>query len=289
VTPTVDPHQHFWRISEQPRPAAIAADYGPADLVGWLRDTGVDATVLVQAADGPAENDRLAEYAAAAPFVAGVVGWLPVTEPEQARHELARLRSHPQLSSRLCGVRCAFGRQPLPMLAGTDTVSFFAELAETGLAWDIVPVTESQRDSVVRLAQAVPELRIVVDHLARPPLETGGWDPWAQQVAELAACPNIALKVSVGIDVLESWPSWDGSALTKYIDHVVQSFGTDRLMLATNWPVVLIRADYRRAWRDATECARSAGVTGAGLDDLLGGTATRWYRLNGLEQSRPPI
>lgn len=291
MTAVVDTHQHFWELARQAQPwrtpahEAIAADFGVADLDPARRRSGVDATVLVQSVDAPEENDRLRAYAAEAGFVAGVVAWLPPADPPRARQELARIRrrfdGEGSAGGRLCGVRCLVGREPLDDLERPEAVAVLGELAEAGLTWDVVPVTEEQRASVVRIARAVPSLRVIVDHLARPPLERAGWQPWTEQLQRLAACPNVALKVSVGIDVLTAWPAWDPSTLARWVDTAVRVFGPRRLMLASNWPVVLLRATYERAWQDLAAAVRRGGVTGPDLDEVLGGTAARWYGLSG--------
>ena len=202
-----------------------------------LRAAGIDATVLVQAVDEAEENARLAAYAAATPTVAGVVAWLPLHDPAAARRELARLADMP----RLVGVRCLVGRDPLEWLAP----DLFAELAERGLAWDVVVVTSRQVDAVCALADAVPALHVIVDHLARPPLDGGAWEPWANGIAALARRPNVALKVSVGLDALTAWDAWDAGALARPVAHALEHFGPERLMLASNWPVVLLRCSVR--------------------------------------------
>jgi L-fuconolactonase len=280
-TPMVDAHHHYWRVAAQeqswrtPAHEAIARDYLPDDLRPELDRSGVDATVLVQSVDSPAENDRLATYAEQTPTVAGLVGWLTLHDPPAARVELDRA-STPSWS----GVRCLVGRHPLDWLGEAATVKLFTDLAERRLAWDVVPVTAEQTAAVLKLANAVPELRIVIDHLARPPVESGGWQPWATQLAELARCPGTALKVSVGIDVLTAWPAWTPSALSPYVGWAIDKFGPHRLMLASNWPVVLLRARYRQAWDGLTAAVRAHGVGGSDLAAVLGGTASRWYDLS---------
>jgi L-fuconolactonase len=125
----------------------------------------------------------------------------------------------------------------------------------------------------------VPDLRLVVDHLARPPLDTGGWQPWADQVDELAHCSGVACKVSVGVDALTAWSSWRPEVLGPYVAHVLESFGPGRLMLASNWPVVLLRATYAQAWADLTAALVAAGAQTADLTQISGVTADGWYRL----------
>ncbi|HYH29775.1 MAG TPA: amidohydrolase family protein [Pseudonocardia sp.] len=276
MTQRIDTHHHFWRTAAQQQPwrgdahAQLAADFGPADLEPLLDEVGVDATVLVESVDTAEENDRLAAYAADFERVAGVVGWLPLADPGAARAELARADR-----GRWCGVRCLVGRDPLDWLSP----DLMAQLAAEGLAWDVVPVTDAQVESVVTLARLVPDLRIVVDHLARPPLDTGDLDAWAARLGALAACENLALKVSVGIDVLSSWAAWDATALNPVVTRAVAAFGPQRLMLASNWPVVTLRADYATAMADLDSALVASGVPADGLAQVRCGTAMHWYRL----------
>lgn len=270
----IDAHQHFWRSAAQQQPwrqpehHGLERDFEPGDLDAELDRCGIDGTVLIQSVDEPAENDRLARYARHS-RVAGVVGWLPLADPAAARAEVQRLDI-----PRLVGFRCLVADDPLDWLGDAAVIRLFTEIAERGLAWDVVPITRRQVDAVIGLARAVPELKIIVDHLGRPPVDEGGWEPWASQLAELSALPNVAIKISIGIDLLTRWCGWQVDPLRRYVRHVRDCFGPDRMLLASNWPVVLLRADYRTAWSDL-----------AGLFDdhdapaVRGGNAERWYGL----------
>lgn len=285
-TPVVDAHHHFWTYGEADQSAwrtaahgAIARDYGPADLAPELAAAGVDLTVLMQSVDEPAENDRLAAWAQQTDHVRGVVAWLPVLDPAAARAELARADT-----TSWRGVRTLVGRNPLVDLADPGVVQLFRELAERGLVWDVVPITADQVRAVAGLARAVPQLRVVVDHLARPPLDTDGWEPWVSHVAALAELPGVALKVSVGVDALTAWGAWHTEVLPRYVAHVLDAFGADRLLLASNWPVVLLRASYAQAWVDLREAVARALADGDSqhehaLAQVCGGNAVRWYSL----------
>lgn len=276
----IDAHHHFWRTAAQEQPwrqsshTALERDFEPADLVAELDASGIDATVLMQSVDEPAENTRLREYARDE-RVAGVVGWLPIRDACAARDQLEALEM-----PKLRGVRCLIGSDPLEWLGTPPSVGLFRELAVRGLAWDVVPITFEQTRAVLQLARAVPDLRIIIDHLGRPPVESAGWEPWASHQSELAGCDNVAVKVSVGIDALTAWQRWDAAALAPYVEHVVASFGPDRMMLASNWPVIELRAAYGQAWKDLRALIEQAGVRGTGLEAAVGGTAARWYRLN---------
>jgi L-fuconolactonase len=280
AVPTVDAHHHFWRTGAQEQSwrgdahECLAADFEPADLAPLLDATGVAGTVLVESVDTADENDRMAAYVAAFPRVAGIVGWLPLADPAAARAELARADR-----TRWCGVRCLVAREPLAWLSDQEVVALLGELAAEGLAWDVVPVTDEQVAAVVAAARRVPQLRIVVDHLARPPLDTGGVDAWAARLTELASCENVALKVSVGIDVLTAWPAWRPADLAPYVARAVEIFGPRRLMLASNWPVVTVRAGYADAVRDLHAAVVATGIGPDELAQVRGGTAARWYAL----------
>jgi L-fuconolactonase len=279
MTRVIDAHHHFWRTAAQDQPwrtsahAGLERDFEADDLRPRLAAAGVDGTVLMQSVDEPAENDRLAEYAAD-PMVAGVVAWLPLADAERAREVLDGLTI-----PRLCGVRCLVARDPMAWLTTPSSLDLFETIASRQLAWDVVPITQEQTEAVLRLAEQVPSLRIVVDHLGRPPLESQGWEPWAGLMQQLAGCPNVAVKISVGIDALTAWSAWDPTALTRYVDAVVDWFGPDRAMVASNWPVVLLRADYERAWDDLSRLAAARLTDEASRAALLGGTATAWYGL----------
>lgn len=279
----VDSHHHLWpqeAVAEHSWRSAtqhgrLARAFLPTDLENALAAAGVDATVLVQSVDAPAENDRLVDFAARVPFVAGVVGWLPVAQPEQAAGELDRLAA----VDRLCGVRCLVGHDPLEWLTTRATAGTFRTLAERGLCWDVVAVTAEQVRAVVTLADRHPDLTVVVDHMARPPVESADWEPWAGLVRELATRQNVTVKLSVGIDVLSAWPAWDATALTPYVAHLLDCFGPYRCMLASNWPVVLLRQEYVSAWRDLDAAVGAAGLTADELTQVRGVTARRTYGL----------
>ncbi|HZC27652.1 MAG TPA: amidohydrolase family protein [Actinopolymorphaceae bacterium] len=304
----VDAHHHFWRTPRHHQHwrdsglDALARDFGPTDLTPDLAGAGVTQTVLIESLDEPAENDELLRYAAATPQVAGVVGWLPLHDPGLAMRLLDGLSGREIIR----GIRCLIGRDPADWLVGTDTIAVLRELARRDLSWDIVPVTPRHIDHVCRLATAVPDLRIVVDHLARPPLEKAdgspgplderrtqplgrstaasrtsldaGWQPWAAGITRLASCPNVALKVSVGIDVLTAWQRWDPDLLRRYVEWATVCFGPDRLMLASNWPVITLRRSYADTLADLT-AALPAGLSPEQLVAVQSGNARRWYQL----------
>lgn len=275
----IDAHHHFWKTAAQDQPwrseahAALEHDFEPDALIPELDRAGVDATVVMQSVDERPENDRLARYAMHE-RVAGIVAWLPIRDVNSARTELDRLSI-----AKLCGVRCLVADDPLEWLNNSQSIGLFREIAARGLSWDVVPITIEQTQQLIKLAQAVPELKIVIDHLGRPPLDTGGWEPWATHVKELARYPGVAMKISVGIDALTAWDSWNAHVLDPYVAHACEHFGSGRLMIASNWPVILLRTSYQQAWQDLVALVTKHVRTIEGRADVFGRSAERWYRL----------
>ena len=133
-----------------------------------------------------------------------------------------------------------------------------------------MPVTTAQTLAVERLARRCPSCGIVVDHLGSPAAGHRGVAALGRPPGRLAAVPGVAVKVSVGIDALTAWERWDAEALKRYVAAVIDGFAPARTMLASNWPVVLLRSSYADAWRDLTGAVAAAGVAGADRAAVLG-------------------
>jgi L-fuconolactonase len=122
----------------------------------------------------------------------------------------------------------------------------------------------------------MPDLKIVLNHLARPPIPDQGWEPWASIVKRAAGYPNVALKFSAGLDLVTRW-QWSTPMVKRYADHVFACFGPNRVMAASNWPVVLLGASYTQVWEGITQL--SAGLSPSERQAVLGGTAETIYGL----------
>jgi L-fuconolactonase len=282
LSKVIDAHQHFWKIDGQEQSwrtsahAAIDKDYLPSSLEKDLNACEISGTVLMQSVDSEEENDRLFDFAHEASFVKGVVAWLPLNDGVAAKKELTRISK----GQNLCGVRTLIAKDDLHWLTSNTSVELFKEISKMNLAWDVVPITDSQIAAVKKLAKLVPDLHIIIDHMGRPPVDSREWQPWAKNIEELSENSNVAIKISVGIDVLTAWSEWNKNELEKYIHHVLRNFGPDRSLLASNWPVVLLRNTYENSWRDLVELITSFGLSSQDLSKVMGGSATEWYGLS---------
>ncbi len=284
----MDAHQHFWTLARgdyrwlTPELAPLYRDFGPEDLAPLLARAEVDATVLVQAADSVAETEHLLEIARATPFVAGVVGWVDL-ERHDAPEELARLASRPKF----VGVR--------PMLQDLEddrwvlrpsVLGALRAAAQLDLRFDAL-VKPAQLPALCELRQRLPELRIVVDHAAKPQLSQGatwsGWNAWRAHLSELASSRATCCKLS-GL-VTEAGANWSLDALRATFEFSRATFGAERLMWGSDWPVIELDADYLR-WRAAAD-ALAHEWNSAERELLFGGSAVSFYGLTSPNQVGP--
>lgn len=279
MTPVrIDAHQHYWRIARgdygwlTPALGPIHRDFTPADLAPALAAGAIDRTILVQAAPTLAETRFLLEVARDTPSVAGVVGWADLAAPDAAG-VVADLAHDPLL----VGLRPMLHDLADPdWVLRPDLAPAFDAMVAGGLTFDALarPIHLSR---LIELARRRPDLRIVVDHAAKPEIAQGRLDPWRADIAALARAPNVTVKLS-GL-VTEAAPDWTDRDLAPVVDHLLGCFGTDRLMFGSDWPVCLLAAPYAR-WLASAE-ALTAGVDAAGRAAIFGGTAARIYLARG--------
>jgi L-fuconolactonase len=149
-------------------------------------------------------------------------------------------------------------------------------LADRKLIFEVVAVFPNHLKHVPALAERFPNLTLVIDHLAKPPIKTGVLEPWASQLAAAARYPNVCAKIS-GLNTAADPVHWSARDLKPAIDHAIECFGVDRLMFGSDWPVCILAGDYARVWAETNSAL--ADRSDAEREALLGGTATRIYGL----------
>jgi len=274
----IDAHHHFlwtgrhtykWPDQVGDR---LARDFTPDDLRPELARCGIKGTVLVQVLH-QVETEECLDLCKEVNFVRGVVGWVPLADPDATSRALERLRSR----GKLVGVRHLISNEPDPRwLLQDSVVESLKLLAAAGLAFDAIPVTTAQFESVLDVAARLPELKIVINHLGRPPLPERGWEPWATQVARAAEHRNVSMKLSIGLDIIMRW-RWSTDEIRRYSDHVLDLFSSNRVMAASNWPVILVGASYEQTWQGITDLVAALSVDQRHA--IMGGTAERVYGL----------
>ncbi len=274
---TIDSHHHFWDLSlldypwMPPGPSIVRKDYLPDDLRPEIEAVGIGRTVIVQAHQSLDEARFLLDIAKRTDFVAGVVAWVDVQSPTVG-DDLDALMD----GGALVGIRHQVEDDPDDdWLVAEDTVRGLKEIANRGLAYDML-VRPRHMKHVPTVAERAPELRMVIDHIAKPLIADGIMEPWAADMTAIASIPGVYCKVS-GMVTEADHTGWRVEDLRPYVAHVREQFGMDRLMFGSDWPVCLLASSYGRVFDAALEAL--GAMTDKERDAFLGGNAKRFYRL----------
>ena len=285
----IDSHQHFWRPArgdyawlraDVPALAPLVRDFLPEHLAPTLQAHGVQRTVLVQAAASKAETDFMLELATAHDVIGGVVGWVDLGRPGAAA-SLERMARHPKFK----GVRPML--QDLPdddWIARRPRPDAIRALLRLGLRFDAL-VTPRHLAPLLRFLKDWPQLPVVIDHAAKPPVgahDGAAFAAWRREIAALAALPQVCCKfsglwgeaphsthrdVDAAIDAVR--PVWEP---------LLESFGPGRLMWGSDWPVLTLAGDYA-GWIAVSE-AFIGRLSADEQAQVWRGTAQRFYGIS---------
>ena len=281
ATVRIDAHHHFWDPARYSYPwmAGAAMDpvrraFTPDDLRGALDQEQVDGTVLVQTLSSLPETREFLQVAAATDFVRGVVGWVDLTSPSVA-DDLDALLDGPA-GRWLAGIRHQVHDEPDPdWLTRADVHRGLAAVQSRGLTYDLL-IRARELPSAIDTVRKFPDLRFVLDHIAKPRIADGHDEPWTQLMPALAAEPNVTVKLS-GMVTEADWATWSANDLRPFVSQVVGWFGVPRVMFGSDWPVCLLAGSYQAVLGGLIDALPA--LSAAELDQVLGTNALRAYRL----------
>jgi L-fuconolactonase len=277
----IDAHHHLWRyraggkqwLDGDPRLADLRRDFTGAELGALLSASGVERTVLVQSDDTLADTAVVLAEARAFPYVAGVVAWLPLEDPAATEAHLDRLAGEPLVK----GFRHGLSVEPDPdWTLRPRVVESLRLVAERGYAWDAAVAVPRHIENVTRLAERVPGLKQVIDHLGKPAAVRRVWEPWATLMARAAELPSVFVKLSAFTNVA-AFERASAVDMQPYVDHVLAHFGPRRLMIGSNWPMSNVGSPYGETMATATETLGRLDAVERGW--VLSGTASSFYGL----------
>ena len=277
----VDAHHHFWDPARADYPwltdelAVIKRAFGPTDLAPLVKAAGIDATILVQTRSSLEETEEFLATAVATSFVRGVVGWVDLCDPA-VDEMIARLQAGPG-GNCLVGIRHQVHDEPDPAwLLRADVRRGIRAVGKAGLVYDLL-VRARELPAARDVVAAMPDVRFVVDHLAKPPIRIGPDPAWDAGVASFRGLPNAWWKLS-GLVTEADWDAWQPPDLQPFVHRVLAVAGADRLMFGSDWPVCLLAAGYDQVLSAAH--ALTAALTADEQAALFGGTAARVYGLS---------
>ncbi len=240
---TIDAHQHFWHydlarhdwITDEM--TVLRRDFLPEDLEPHLRLNGIDGCVAVQADQSEAETEFLLRLADAYAIVQGVVGWVDL-RADNLGQRLAYFSRFDALK----GFRHVAQTEAADFLTRPDIINGIGQLADYDFSYDIL-IYPNQLKAALQLVRALPNVRFVIDHLAKPDVRTGKINTWSNFMGEMAKQPNVWCKLS-GLVTEADWRNWKPEQFYSYLDVVFEHFGPDRLLFGSDWPVCYLAADY---------------------------------------------
>ena len=279
----IDAHFHCWQLSRadygwldadiNPALKSICRDVSVSDWLAQSAPHGVTGGVLVQAAATDAETHFLLAQADAHKAVQGVVGWVDLLAPD-APDRIEKLARHPKLK----GLRPMLQDLPEPdWIVNPALAPALQAMSDAALVFDAL-VKPAHLPHILTLAGRYPDLRIVIDHAAKPDIAARQWQPWADGMAQIARQTHAMCKLS-GL-MTQAGPAPQFDALQPYAAHVLKCFGAKRLVWGSDWPVLELAGRYADWWT----CSQGLleGLTGDERDAVLGGNAVCWYELAAL-------
>lgn len=243
----IDSHQHFWQFNKDDYGwisddmQNIKRDFLPDDLLPCLKAVGFDGSIVVQARQTLDETRWLLQLAAENPFIKGVVGWVDL-QSENVENQLSEFCNH----KKVVGVRHVIHDEPdVDFMLRPDFIRGVKMLEKFGLTYDILIFPVHLKNTIEFVGKFSSNQTFVVDHIAKPLVKNGVIYPWKTDLEELAKYENVYCKVS-GIVTEADWQNWTPNEIYPYLDVVFGAFGTNRILIGSDWPVCLIAGDYSK-------------------------------------------
>ena len=282
MTGFIDTHHHLWDPATADYPwmtddlAVIRRKFDTADLAAVTGPAGVTGTVLVQTRSSFKESQEFLRAAADTPAILGVVAWVDLTSPDVS-DDLETLKSG-KGGKQLVGIRHQVHDEEDPdWLLRDDVQRGLRAVGAHGLAYDLL-LRPRELPAAITTVRKAPEMHWVLDHIAKPDIAAGGWEPWASHISELAAAsPTCWVKLS-GMVTEADWNTWTVKGLRPYSDHVITSFGPKRCMIGSDWPVCLLAGSYQNVMDTARKLV--ADLSPVEQASILSGAAVAAYGLN---------
>ena len=276
----IDAHQHYWQHSQPfdyewqktDELAAICRDYLPQDLQPLMQDTGVDRAVFVQTQHDLAENRWALKLADENEFMVGVVGWVDLAS-EACEDQLLEFKQHPKF----VGIRHITQDEPdVNFAVRPEIIRGMRVLQKHGVPFDLLFFVKHLQHAAT-LAAELPDLPMVIDHLAKPRIKDGAVDDWIANFKAAAKFPNVYCKLS-GMITEADWKNWQPSDLKPYVETALECFGPERLMFGSDWPVCELAGSYQQVHSALVDTLGPLSESENAA--IFGGTATKFYGLN---------
>jgi predicted TIM-barrel fold metal-dependent hydrolase len=192
-------------------------------------------------------------------------------ESKDFRSYLDKIAGHPRLK----GIRRVLHTQPDEVGQGATFINNVAALSSYGLSFDLC-VLARQLPIAINLVSKCPDVVFILDHCGVPQVKERNLDPWRSYIADIAQFPNVCCKIS-GLVAYADPERWTAEDLRPFVEHAIASFGWDRLLFGSDWPVCTLSASYQQ-WVEALRAITQAAGE-VNQRKLFHDNAVRVYRL----------
>lgn len=273
---TIDAHVHFWKFDKKRdtwitrEMSVLRQDYLPEHLSLSLQRNGVNGVIAVQADQSELETHFLVELAATHPLIKGVVGWVDLRK-ENIEDRLHYFSQYPVIK----GFRHIVQSEPSGFLADEAFLKGIGLLHQFNLTYDMLIFPHQLKEAIACVAK-FPHQKFIIDHCAKPKVSAHEITEWAACIKELAGMPNVYCKIS-GLFTEAAWKQWSAADFFPFLDVIFNSFGTDRLLFGSDWPVMLLSGIYVQ-WKSLLEKYMEAFST-EDKEKIFGANAIQFYNL----------
>lgn len=274
----IDAHQHYWKISRgdygwiTPEIITLYKDFLPNDLASHLQDHNIDQTILVQAAPTIEETEFLLELSNESESIAGVIGWLDLEDPNY-QTQYSHFKKHPKF----LGFRLMIQDMPdETVILKENYIKALHYFVEEDVPIDLLFV-HHQLPTVIQLLEKIPNLRGVVNHIGKPDIAKQVFEPWKNEMRQIAKHKSIYCKLS-GMVTEANHDNWKKDDFSTYIHFILDEFGMDRVMFGSDWPVCLLAGSYDDVV-SVLEYSLPKDISESDVNKLFGENALRFYKL----------
>lgn len=274
--PAIDAHVHFWKYDKKryewidKTMKILQQDYLPEHFALTMKRNEISGVVAVQAEQSELETHFLVELAKTHPVIRGVVGWVDL----QADNVEARLEYFSQYHI-IKGYRHIVQGEPIDFLGRENFRRGVSALKPYNYTYDIL-IYHHQLKPALEFAAAFPDMKLVIDHCAKPDIRHKNIEEWKKLMQEMAKMPHVYCKLS-GLLTEANWKQWSAADFYPYLDVVFEAFGTDRLLFGSDWPVMLLSGIYVQ-WKSLLE-KYMENFSYEEKEKVFGGNAIQFYNL----------
>jgi L-fucono-1,5-lactonase len=239
----IDAHVHFWKYDKKTYDwitndmKTLQKDYLPETIALTLKRNEVDGVVAVQAIQTETETHFLVELAKTHSIIKGVVGWVDL-QADNVKERLQYFSQYPIIK----GYRHVVQGEPIDFLGREKFRRGVQALQPYDYTYDVL-IYHHQLKPAIDFVHAFPDMRMVLDHCAKPDIRHKNIAEWKASIQEIAKAPNLYCKLS-GLFTEAAWSGWSAAEFYPYLDVITEAFGPGRLMFGSDWPVMLLAGIY---------------------------------------------